>query len=64
MIDTALKECIHLLLTVIYDHTKYRNVYLQMCIHSPFPHFTAYPFGEESLLEKEIVFMNTNTHCI
>ena len=35
-IDSTLKECIPLLLMVIYDHTKYRNVHLQMSIHSSF----------------------------
>ena len=30
------KECIHLLLTVIYDHMKYRNVHLQIFTHSSY----------------------------
>ena len=29
-------ECIYLLLTVIYDHVKYKNVHLQMSVHSLF----------------------------
>ena len=49
-IDTTLKECIHLLLTVIYYHTKYGNAHLHMSTHSSFEGaFSCYSLRWEDL---------------
>ena len=67
-IDTTLKY-VCLLLTVIYDHTRYGNVHLQMTAKSalfghqnhPFLHSLRWRIIPRTL--KEIILMNINAYC-